>query len=215
MLFSCSKCLPSVKKILRSSENQKQYSNQNFPTQTSGCWHVQEGKSKKKKMITFSGVYVENFGELLSFVTQKSGKKCPTRILVLCNWVCSLSWPSHFGSRKHINVWGSFSELMKPELSSPAEECYFSFILFVWFRNAFGDVVLAGYSQASCLWRFLPGNLPGKCEAHNKQCRCILWMKTKYFMVILFLKCAEVICWIETQKQFGMLFSWLVRSWLK
>ena len=66
-------------------------------------------------MVTFSGVnpYVENFGQLLSSVRQKVGKKTHTWILVLCNGVCCFSWPSHFGSKKYINVWDSFSELMK------------------------------------------------------------------------------------------------------
>lgn len=72
-------------------------------------------RGEKKKKVTFSGVYpyVENFGELLCSVTQKPGKKCTAWILVLWNWVCSFSWPSHFGSGKHINVCSSFSEPMQ------------------------------------------------------------------------------------------------------
>lgn len=66
-------------------------------------------------MVTLSGVnpYVENFGQFLSSVRQKAGKKSPTWILVLCNGVCYFSWPSHFGSKKYINVCDLYSEPMK------------------------------------------------------------------------------------------------------
>lgn len=98
----------------------------------------------------------------------------------------------------------------KTEFSSPAEKCGCSFGLFSWSRIALESMVQDCCFQVSYLWKFLPGCFPRQCEAYNKQCWCTFWMKPKYLIVTSSLKCAEIICWIKTQKQFGMLFSWLI-----